>query len=90
MIRQIHIRFSRYFPGYEIDGDVLLIELGENSNAFDDLQVLRDVPWAGIVFEDGFEVQMEKSAMTMDADARYEATYQFICDQTHGLRNKRF
>jgi hypothetical protein len=88
MITQVCIRFSRYFPGYEVDGATLQIELQEGADIARDVDVLRDVPWNSFVFEDGFEVQCEKSDVTDNADARFDAAFKYIGEQTAGL-NKR-
>ncbi len=87
-IKQIYIRYSRYFPGYEIDDVTLHIEFQEGGDASHDAQVLNDVPWCSLVFEDNFEVQAETSEMTQDATARFDAAFDYICGQTVGL-NKR-
>ena len=88
-IKQVYVRFSRYFPGYEVDDATLHVELSENGTSERDACVLFDVPWGSFVFEDGFEVLMEESAATCDAEERFEAVFRHVDAETRGLNKKK-
>lgn len=85
----VHLRFSRYLSGHFLDGTTLVIELPENGDDKADKHVLEGVPWNSITFMDGFVVQMEKSDTTADADERYEFAFQFISNETTGLKKQK-